>query len=120
LTQLAEEGAIQVFRPLSNNDYILGAVGILQFDVTIARLKAEYGMEADYETSPFTIARWVHCADHKKLEEFQKKNTANLAWDAGGNLTLLATSEGRLSFALEQWPDIQAQKTIEHNHAALL
>ncbi|MBN1662092.1 MAG: peptide chain release factor 3, partial [Deltaproteobacteria bacterium] len=119
LTQLAEEGAIQVFRPLTNNDYILGAVGILQFDVAMARLKAEYGVEAAYESSPFTIARWVRCTDQKKLEEFQKKNAANLAWDAGGNLTYLAASEGRLSFALEHWPDIEAQKTIEHNHAAL-
>ncbi|MDP2838615.1 MAG: peptide chain release factor 3, partial [Syntrophales bacterium] len=38
LAQLSEEGAVQVFRPLFGNDYILGAVGILQFDVTMARL----------------------------------------------------------------------------------
>jgi peptide chain release factor 3 len=45
LTQLAEEGATQVFFPLRNNDVILGAVGMLQFDVVAARLKSEYGVE---------------------------------------------------------------------------
>jgi peptide subunit release factor RF-3 len=45
LTQLCEEGATQLFRPLANNDLILGAVGILQFDVVAHRLKDEYGVE---------------------------------------------------------------------------
>ena len=39
LVQLAEEGAVQVFRPLMGSDYILGAVGVLQFEVTMARLE---------------------------------------------------------------------------------
>jgi peptide chain release factor 3 len=34
LVQLSEEGAVQVFQQLGKNDYILGAVGVLQFDVT--------------------------------------------------------------------------------------
>lgn len=45
LIQLSEEGAVQVFRPLMNNDLIVGAVGVLQFDVVVARLKAEYNVE---------------------------------------------------------------------------
>ena len=36
LIQLSEEGAVQVFRPLINNDLIVGAVGVLQFDVVVA------------------------------------------------------------------------------------
>ncbi|MDD5167609.1 MAG: peptide chain release factor 3 [Syntrophales bacterium] len=114
LTQLAEEGAIQVFRPLINNDFILGAVGMLQFDVTMARLKAEYGVEAVSEPTDFNVARWIRCDDRKKLEDFQKQNIANMALDAEGNLTFLVTSEWRLSYTLEQWPAIQALKTIEH------
>src|SRR5210317_1491925 len=42
LVQLAEEGAIQVFHPLIGSDHIMGAVGVLQFEVTVARLKNEY------------------------------------------------------------------------------
>ena len=63
LTQLAEEGTIQVFRPKINNDYILGAVGILQFDVTMARLKAEYGVDAGHEQVDLSVARWITCDD---------------------------------------------------------
>ena len=53
LLQLAEEGAVQVFRPLVGSDYIMGAVGVLQFEVTMARLQDEYGVEAVYEPVRF-------------------------------------------------------------------
>ncbi|MEE9418331.1 MAG: hypothetical protein V3W43_02565, partial [Desulfatiglandaceae bacterium] len=49
LVQLAEEGTMQVFRPLGTSEYILGAVGDLQFDVTSERLKREYGADTIYE-----------------------------------------------------------------------
>lgn len=114
LAQLAEEGAIQVFRPLMGNDYILGAVGLLQFDVTMARLLSEYGVETVYENVDLKTARWIDCKDKKKLEDFEKKNQSNLAIDAEGNLTYLALSEWRLSNTMEQWPQIQFHKTIEH------
>jgi len=113
LIQLAEEGAIQVFRPLSGNDFILGAVGVLQFDVTMARLKAEYGVDAEYEPVNFSVARWVDCKDRKKLVEFEKNNQANLARDAEGSLSFLTTSEWQLGFSMEAWPDIEFVKTRE-------
>jgi peptide chain release factor 3 len=114
LTQLSEEGAVQVFRPLLGSDWILGAVGVLQFDVTMERLKNEYGVEAIYEGIDFATARWVDCDDPKKLEEFRKKNQANLALDAEENLSFLASSEWRLGYVQEQWPDIIFHKTREH------
>ena len=115
LTQLAEEGAVQFFRPIVGRDYILGAVGVLQFDVTMARLKAEYGVEAIYEPAPFAAARWVSCKDKKKLEEFEKKNQGNLAHDAEGHLAYLAPNEWRLGFIMEDFPDIEFRKTREHD-----
>jgi len=102
LAQLAEEGAVQVFRPLMGNDYILGAVGVLQFDVTMARLKAEYGVDAIYEPVNYAVARWVECGDRKKLAEFEKKNTANLARDSQGSLSYLTTSEFQLNYCMEE------------------
>ena len=113
LIQLAEEGAIQVFRPLSSNDYILGAVGVLQFDVTMARLKAEYGVDAEYEPVNLSVARWINCRDRKKLAEFEKNNQANLARDAEGSLSFLTTSEWQLGFSMEAWPEIKFEKTRE-------
>ncbi|MFO7686600.1 MAG: peptide chain release factor 3 [Desulfobacterales bacterium] len=115
LTQLAEEGAVQVFRPVRGNDYILGAVGLLQFDVTMARLKAEYGVEAVYEPVQFSVARWVDCGDRKKMAEFERANAANLARDAGGCLSFLTTSEWQLGYYMEKWPDIAFHRTRESN-----
>jgi peptide chain release factor 3 len=115
LTQLSEEGAIQVFRPLINSDYIVGAVGVLQFDVTMERLKNEYGVDAIYEAIDYSTARWIGSEDPKKLAEFEGKNQANLALDAEGNLSYLAPSEWRLGYVMEQWPDILFAKTREHD-----
>ncbi len=115
LVQLAEEGAVQVFRPLMGSDWILGAVGVLQFDVIIARLKDEYGVEAVYEGIEYATARWIDCTDRKLLAEFEKKNQGNLAHDAEGNLAYLAPSEWRLGHTIEQWPAVIFHKTREHN-----
>jgi peptide chain release factor 3 len=114
LAQLAEEGAVQVFRPVQSSAFILGAVGVLQFDVTMARLKNEYGVDAVYEPSAFGAARWVDCADKKEFDHFQRANAANLAFDAGGNLTFLARNDWQLDYEREQWPRIGFLKTSEH------
>ncbi|MDL2286840.1 peptide chain release factor 3, partial [Desulfococcaceae bacterium OttesenSCG-928-F15] len=104
LTQLAEEGAVQFFRPIHVPDYILGAVGSLQFDVTMHRLKNEYSVDAIYEPVNFGVARWISCEDPKIMAEFEKKHSHNLARDAEGTLAFLTTSEWQLGFVEEQWP----------------
>jgi peptide chain release factor 3 len=111
LIQLAEEGAVQVFRPLMGSDFILGAVGMLQFDVTMARLKSEYRVDAVYEAVNYNVARWIGCTDRKKLAEFEKRNIANLARDAEGCLTYLTVSDWQLNYCMEQWPGIEFAKT---------
>ena len=113
LTQLAEEGAVQVFRPLKGNDYILGAVGLLQFEVTMARLKAEYGVDAVYEPVAVAVARWVDSADRKKMVEFERENANSLARDAEGCLSFLTTSEWQLGYHMEKWPGVRFHKTRE-------
>ena len=115
LTQLAEEGTIQVFRPLLGNMHVIGAVGVLQFDVTMARLKAEYNVHAGYEPIDLSVARWVTCEDEKILKRFRQKNESSLAMDAEGCLTFMTTSEYQLGFVMEEWPDIRFHKTREHN-----
>ena len=116
LIQLAEEGTVQVFRPLMGSDYILGAVGVLQFEVTVARLKAEYSVDAIYEPAgDYALARWVESDDPKKLAEFEKQNTANLARDSQGCLSYLTSSEFLLNYCMERWPDIKFRKTRDIN-----
>ena len=114
LLQLGEEGATQVFRPLNNNDMILGAVGVLQFDVVASRLKEEYGVECSYDNVPVIAARWVECEDEKMLSDFRKKVSDNLALDGGDYLTYLAPSMVNLNLIMERWPDITFHATREH------
>ena len=64
-----------MFRPLMNNDLIVGAVGVLQFDVVVSRLKTEYNVEAIYENVNVATARWVECSDAKKFEESNVKTS---------------------------------------------
>ncbi|WP_143871658.1 peptide chain release factor 3 [Catenovulum sediminis] len=114
LVQLSEEGAVQVFRPFINNDLIVGAVGVLQFDVVVQRLKSEYNVDAIYESINVATARWVSCKDGKKLDEFKRKAEANLALDGGENLSYIAPTMVNLSLAQERYPDIEFHQTREH------
>ena len=115
LQELAEEGATQVFFPERNNDIILGAVGVLQFDVVASRLKEEYKVECAYEAVNVWSARWIDCADEKKLKEFSDKAHENLAVDGGGHLTYLAPTRVNLSLMEERWPDVKFRATREHH-----
>jgi len=114
LLQLSEEGAVQVFRPLKNNDLIVGAVGMLQFDVVAQRLKTEYKVDAVYEPINVATARWVDCPDARTLEQFRDKAHDNLALDGGENLTYIAPTMVNLQMAQERHPDISFRKTREH------
>jgi peptide chain release factor 3 len=111
--QLVEEGAIQLFRPLVGNALILGAVGVLQFEVTMARLKTEYGVDAVYESVGFATARWIRCDDKKMLAAFEKAQQSNLFRDAEGDLTYLAESEWQINYTAEKWPEIHFHKIRE-------
>jgi len=114
LQQLSEEGSTQVFFPISNTDIVVGAVGVLQFEVVAYRLKDEYKVEAIYEAVNVTTARWVDCDDTKKMEEFKRKGADNLAIDGGGHLTYLAPTRVNLSLTEERHPDVVFRSTREH------
>jgi peptide chain release factor 3 len=114
LQQLSEEGSTQVFFPLNNNDIVVGAVGVLQFEVVAYRLKDEYKVEAVYENVNVYTARWVECSDAKKFEEFKRKAGDNLAIDGSGHLTYLAPTRVNLSLAEERYPDVTFFATREH------
>ena len=113
LDQLSEEGATQVFRPTSNSSQILGAVGILQFDVVAHRLKYEYGVDCQFETINVATARWVSGSD-KDIEQLKIKAGNNIAIDSAGMLTYLAPSMVNLQLTLERHPDLTFSATREH------
>ena len=114
LRQLSEEGSTQVFMPLNNNDLIVGAVGVLQFEVVAYRLKDEYKVDCVYEPVNVVTARWVWSDNRAKLEEFKRKAGDNLAYDGGGCLTYLAPTRINLDLTIERWPDIEFTATREH------
>lgn len=114
LIQLSEEGATQVFRPMNSNDLILGAVGILQFDVVAHRLKEEYKVNCIFESVSVNTARWIECDDEKMLQDFKNKAADNLALDGGDNLSYLAPTRVNLNLMQERWPDIRFNQTREH------
>jgi peptide chain release factor 3 len=114
LAQLCEEGATQLFRPMRNNDLILGAVGPLQFEVVAHRLRDEYKVECQFETINVATARWVECNDSKILADFERKAHDNLALDHGEQLVYIAPTRVNLSLTEERWPDIVFRKTREH------
>ena len=113
LDQLSEEGATQVFRPISNSSQILGAVGILQFDVVAHRLKYEYGVDCQFETINVATARWVSGTD-KDIEKLKIKAGNNIAIDSAGMLTYLAPSMVNLQLTLERHPELTFSATREH------
>jgi peptide chain release factor 3 len=114
LTQLSEEGATQVFKPLTRNELIVGAVGVLQFDLVAFRLNDEYKADCIYDDANVYTARWIYCDDERKLEEFKRKQADNLAIDGGGYLTYLAPSRANLMLTQERWPDLRFAATREH------
>lgn len=116
LEQLCEEGATQLFRPFKNNDLILGAVGVLQFDVVAQRLKDEYKVDCQFEAVNVQTARWIQCDDEERLSQFKIKAEANLSLDHAGELVYIAPTRVNLMMAEEKWPDIQFLSTREHGN----
>ncbi len=113
VSQLGEEGATQVFRPLTSNDIILGAVGTLQFDVVAYRLRHEYSVDSTYEAVNVHSVRWVVAENARTLEDFRSRNAARLAVDGGGNLAYLAPNRVNLDLITERWPKLTFLTTRE-------
>jgi peptide chain release factor 3 len=114
LTQLGEEGAIQVFRPVAGSVLLLGAVGQLQFEVVAHRLEHEYGVKARIMPARYNVARWVTCDDAKELQRFIDGNSHRVALDAVDAPTVLLEYAGELRAMQDNWPKIQFHALREH------
>ncbi|MFN7965601.1 MAG: peptide chain release factor 3 [Acidobacteriota bacterium] len=114
LRELGEEGAVQVFDPLGGGRLLIGAVGPLQFEVVAERLKSEYGVDAVFEPSAITIARWVTCDEPLVWTEFKRTQSMRLGIDVDGNSVFLAPDKVYLKLAMENYPKVQFHATREH------
>jgi peptide chain release factor 3 len=113
LAQLSEEGATQFFKPQMSNDLILGAIGVLQFEVVAYRLLREYNVQALFENVNVATARWVSAKSEKELTKFKNKAVHNLAQDANGHLVYIAPTYVNLQLTQERFPEIDFHKTTD-------
>jgi peptide chain release factor 3 len=121
LTQLGEEGAIQVFRPVAGSVLLLGAVGQLQFEVVAHRLEHEYGVKARIMPARYNVARWVTAetgegaaADERELKRFVDGNDHRVALDAVDAPCVLLEYAGELRAMQDNWPKIRFHALREH------
>ena len=115
LSQLCEEGATQLFKPLRNNDLILGAIGQLQFEVVAFRLQDEYSVQCVFE--PINVADGAMGEPQRReaaRRSFATKAYDNLAVDHAGELVYLAPTRVNLGLTEERWPEIKFLKTREN------
>ncbi|HEV2081863.1 MAG TPA: peptide chain release factor 3 [Brevundimonas sp.] len=112
LEGLAEEGVTQLFRPELGSDFIVGAVGQLQFEVMADRLGEEYGLDVVFEPSPWAEARWI-AGDKADLEDFMAKYRPQMAVDIHAAPVFLAKSSWETGYVGERFEKVRFMKTKE-------
>ena len=106
LTEMAEEGVVQVFNPLDGSQPIVGVIGALQLDVLADRLTHEYNLQIIFETCPYETVRWFSSEDKVALENFISKNKSSIATDLDGDQVLMAQSLFNLGWIKDKNPSI--------------
>jgi len=112
LEGLAEEGVTQLFRPVIGADFVVGAVGQLQFEVMADRLGGEYDLDVVFEAAPYAEARWLAGAK-ADLEDFASKHRSAMANDIDGQLVFLAKSAWEIGYLAERFPKVAFERTRE-------
>ncbi len=118
LDQLSEEGAVQVFHDAERleRDPVLGAVGVLQFEVIQHRLRAEYGAEISYARLPFTLARWVEGEGFDPRRFDDPPSVASLV-DLEGRPLVLFQSPWHLERAQRENPSLAFVAAVQPGRA---
>jgi len=111
LEHLLQEGAVQLFTLADavQNVPLLGAVGVLQFDVLQYRLESEYGAASRLEPMPWRVVRWVAAEDagHEALRDGKLPMGCRLASDASGRTVLLFNTDWELKYFGEKNPTLR-------------
>ena len=113
LMELSEEGAAQLYKPIEGSAYIIGALGVLQFDVIASRLENEYRVRANFESVPLQASRWITSDEPGELERFIKENRVRIYKDIADEYSFIAQSDWAVGYAQEQYPKVQFHKTKE-------
>lgn len=113
LKQIAEEGGASVFKPVVGAEWIVGVVGVLQFEVMADRIKNEFNLPVMFEPTQYFTARWVSSEDKLEMKKFTDANRLNLAEDNDGALVFLARNAWHLNKAQEDFPKVKFAKVKE-------
>ncbi|MFZ5644126.1 MAG: peptide chain release factor 3 [Bacillota bacterium] len=107
MEELTEEGAVQKYRhpDIGIESPIIGAVGVLQFDVIKYRLTHEYGVDIELEQLPFTVARWVTGKEIKPKDLSSSDNSVVI--DDSGNYVVLFRNEWSMNWEINKNKHIQ-------------
>jgi peptide chain release factor 3 len=117
LQQLAEEGVARVFKPLIDSSWVVGVIGVLQFEVMADRIRTEYDVPVKFEETALFTARWLSADDPQKIKDFIDHNRGNVADDHDGDTVFLARNAWHLEDAQKNWPDIRFLAIKEQNIA---
>jgi peptide chain release factor 3 len=112
LEGLAEEGVTQLFRPVIGADFIVGAVGQLQFEVMADRLANEYQLDVIFEPSPYAEARWLGGAK-ADVEDFENKHRSAMGRDIDDQPVFLAKSAWEISYVAERYDKVRFERSKE-------
>jgi peptide chain release factor 3 len=112
LEGLAEEGVTQLFRPVIGADFVVGAVGQLQFEVMADRLGGEYALDVVFEPAPYAEARWLTGAK-ADIEDFASKHKSAMAEDIDAQPVFLAKSSWEIGYVSERYPKVGFERTKE-------
>ncbi|GAC1581202.1 MAG: hypothetical protein NVS3B5_15240 [Sphingomicrobium sp.] len=107
LSDLAEEGVIRLFRPVSGGSWIVGVIGELQLDVLTTRMEQEYGAAVEFEPAPFEVARWIRSPDAAQLKRLIDAHQAQSATDQDGASVLLMRNAWEFDRLVKDWPLIE-------------
>jgi peptide chain release factor 3 len=118
LRQLAEEGVVQLFLPNDGSGALVGVVGALQLDVLATRLEAEYGLDAKYETSRFSLCRWISSSDPTALKTFIDSHGSSMAEDLDGAPVFMSPSEFSLRYDAERHPAVVFSDVKDYQKSA--
>ncbi len=106
LSEMAEEGVVQLFTPIDGSAQIVGVIGALQLDVLADRLTHEYGLPIIFDPAPCSTLRWI-AGEKVAVDTFISKNRRVVATDPDGNHVFLADSEFDLRWTADKNPEIK-------------
>ena len=99
-------------KPIIGGDWVVGVVGVLQFEILAERIRTEYDVAVLFEPTELYTARWVE-GEAALVKKFGDSNRPAMAEDHDGAPVFLARNAWHLTKAQEDFPDLEFRKTKE-------